>query len=271
MLGDTSEPINFVDRRTFLAAGLTVLAGALSCSSATASTPPEADELQARPRVPGSPLAPGFHTLGLGVPRGLGLPLRDGLLYIPPHDESKALPLVVLLHGATGAAANWFGSYQQWADINQFAMLAPDSRDFTWDLLDIGSFGPDVRFIDQALNWTFDHCRVDAERIAFAGFSDGASYALSLGLSNANFVNRIVAFSGCLLSPGRIRGKPQFYVTHGTNDGVLPINPCSRHIVSTLTAEGYGVTYTEFDGGHEVPVSVSEAAMAWLKSSWRTV
>ena len=36
----------------------------------------------------------------------------------------------------------------------------------------------DVWFIDAALAWTFERCFVDAVRIALAGFSDGASYAL---------------------------------------------------------------------------------------------
>jgi phospholipase/carboxylesterase len=56
-------------------------------------------------------------------------------------------------------------------------------------------------------------------------------------------------------------GAPRFFVSHGTRDGVLPIERCSRRIVPQLERMGYGVTYREFDGGHTVPPEIAlEAA-----------
>jgi predicted esterase len=147
-------------------------------------------------------------------------------------------------------------------------MLAVDSRGYTWDLLADGSFGPDVRFIDDALAWTFDRRRIDASRIALVGFSDGASYALSLGLSNGGLFSRVVAFSGCTVVSNDLRGKPQVFAAHGIEDNILPIAPCGRAYVSALLAKGYSVTYQEFEGGHEVPDAISTAAMDWLDASW---
>jgi predicted esterase len=46
-------------------------------------------------------------------------------------------------------------------------------------------YGPDVEFIDRALEQTFDRLAVDTKKLAVEGFSDGASYALSIGLSSA--------------------------------------------------------------------------------------
>ena len=44
---------------------------------------------------------------------------------------------------------------------------------------------------------------------------------------------------------------------------MLPIGPCSRHIVPTLRQTGYDVNYREFDGGHTVPRSIADDALAW--------
>jgi predicted esterase len=44
---------------------------------------------------------------------------------------------------------------------------------------------PDVALIDQALSEIFNRYMVDASRLALGGFSDGASYALALGLPMA--------------------------------------------------------------------------------------
>lgn len=259
-----------IDRRRFLVAGAATLAASWSCSNVTAPRVAAADELISRPRVPTQPLGAGKYDLGIGVSRFPGvLPVRDGILYLPSsHTTTTPIPLLVLLHGAGGSASSWFGSYIQRAELHQFAMLALDSRDYTWDLLAGGEFGPDVRFIDDALAWTFDRVRVHPQRVALVGFSDGASYALSLGISNGDLFSRLVAYSGCGVVADTLRGKPKVFVAHGVEDDVLPITPCGRAIVSTLLGQGYSVQYQEFEGGHEVPDAISTAAMTWLDTSW---
>lgn len=60
----------------------------------------------------------------------------------------------------------------------------------------VGSYGPDVEFIDRALEWVSDRLTLDTRRLAITGFSDGASYALSLGITNGDLftrVNRLLA------------------------------------------------------------------------------
>jgi predicted esterase len=54
------------------------------------------------------------------------------------------------------------------------------------------------------------------------------------------------------------------FVSHGTADRVLPIARCSRRIVPYLRARAYAVDYIEFDGGHDVPPSVAQAAVTWF-------
>ena len=59
-------------------------------------------------------------------------------------------------------------------------------------------------------------------------------------------------------------GRPRFFVSHGTEDAVLPIERCSRRLVPALERQGYDVTYEEFAGGHEVPLPIREQALDWL-------
>lgn len=213
----------------------------------------EAALLRARPAAAVDPVGPGRHALQSA----------DGFFYVPQgHQPGAASPLIVLLHGAGGRADDWVGALPL-ADSVGAALLAPDSRGFTWDAVR-GDFGPDVRSIDAALTEVFTHVDVDPARLALGGFSDGASYALSLGIPNGGLFTHLMAFSpGFIRAPTRA-GRPLIFITHGTSDPILPIDRTSRVFVPALRSEGYDVTYREFDGGHELPGAVAEEAFLWL-------
>jgi|SRR5579884_28528 len=202
------------------------------------------------------------------APRGLqrlGLDTRrDGLLYVPvDYEPSRPAPLVLMLHGAGGSAQHGLHPFQGLANRYGLILLAPDSRDSTWDVI-LGEYGPDVRFIERALTQTLGRYAVDPERIAVGGFSDGASYALSLGLINGDLFGFITAFSPGFMAPTRRQGLPRVYISHGTQDEVLPIDHCSRRIVPPLKRAGYDVRYHEFDGPHTVPAEIAREAADWF-------
>jgi phospholipase/carboxylesterase len=100
--------------------------------------------------------------------------------------------------------------------------------------------------------------------VAVGGFSDGASYALSLGLINGALFHRVVAFSPGFAAPTNTEDRPRFFVSHGTGDTVLPINACSRRLVPRLQRAGFDVVYREFDGGHTIPAPIVHEAIGWL-------
>jgi phospholipase/carboxylesterase len=140
-------------------------------------------------------------------------------------------------------------------------VLAPDARTLTWDVIR-GGFGPDVAFVDRALAGVFGAMAVGP--VAVAGFSDGASYALSLGLANGDLFSHVLAWSpGFMAAPDAV-GRPRVFVSHGVDDRVLPIARCSRRLVPVLRADGYDVRYEEFDGGHVVPPSMVSLALEGL-------
>ena len=225
-----------------------------------------ADRLPARLRFrlrPATTSRRGFDG-GRDEPLGLG-DARDGLLYVPDSAEPSA-PVLVFLHGATGSGRSHLRAVLAAADRYGVVLLAPDSRHpVTWDLIAERRFGPDVVFLDRVLDILVDglDLDVDTARLAIGGVSDGASYALAIGLSNGDVFSTVLAFSPGFLVVPEAAGRPRVFVSHGTADPILPIDACSRSFVPVLRDAGYDVRFHEFDGGHTVPPAVSDEGVRW--------
>ena len=218
----------------------------------------EAGILRARPanRIEARPKVAGVQALGLG--RGD----RDGLVYVPKsYAPSKAAPLLLVLHGAGGRATDLVGSFVETSEARGYLILAPDSRGRTWDVI-LGGYGPDIAFIDQTLDWTFGRFSINPKRLGVSGFSDGASYALSIGLTNGDLFSDILAFSPGFAAATRQVGSPRIFISHGVRDAVLPIDVCSRRLAPQLRRGGYDLDYREFEGGHSVPPEMVTGAVA---------
>lgn len=217
--------------------------------------------LTARPITGGTrgPLAPGVSTLATAAPQEMLLSVPAG--YTP----SRAAPLAVVLHGAGQSNDSALALLRPFADAVGLLLLAPQATGTTWDFL-YGRYGSDVQAIDAALAQVFRDCNVDAGRVALAGFSDGASYALSLGLGNGDLFTRIVAFSPGILNPAALVGRPRLFVSHGRSDQILNIDRASRSFVPAIERAGYAATYVEFDGGHTVPSAIAEQGARFAAS-----
>jgi phospholipase/carboxylesterase len=200
-------------------------------------------------------LQPGTSRLGLDR-------TRDGLLHVPVSAApGEPTPLLVALHGAGADGAQMIDLLRDRADEQGMLLLAPDSQRSTWDLIARGEYGEDVRFLRRALQ-SLLRCRaVDPARTAVAGFSDGASYALSLGITNGDLFRHVLAWSPGFAALAARVSTPRVFVSHGTGDRVLPIDRCSRRLVPTLRDLGYDVDYREFSGGHEIPGDLLDAAL----------
>ena len=189
---------------------------------------------------------------------------RDAILQIPKNVNDKPLPLLIMLHGATQRADDMFwylGSAHEEAGV---AVFAPNSIDTTWDAIGRRAFGEDIYYLDQMLERVFATTAIDPARVSLGGFSDGATYALSLGLINGDFFKSIVAFSPGFVIDGDSHGKPRIFISHGTSDHILPIDRCGRRIAGELKAKGYDVTFREFDGDHEIPPDVAREGLSWV-------
>ncbi|MCA0145237.1 alpha/beta hydrolase [Blastococcus sp. LR1] len=213
--------------------------------------------LSARPGDPRDrtgAVPPGTRTLRLGA-------AREPLLHVPAGlAGGDPLPLVVSLHGAGGNPEAGLALFEPLAEEYGIAVLAPGSQRATWDAVG-GDYGPDARGIDRALEQVFTELPVDGARVAVAGFSDGASYALGLGLANGELFSSVVAFSPGFVPAAPRSGTPDVFVSHGRGDDVLPLDRTSGRIVPALREDGYDVTYREFSGGHVVPPELAREAV----------
>ncbi len=231
-------------------------------STSSTNAPGRAERLAARPAPPGpAPVGPtpGVHRLDLG-------PGPEVLVRVPAPSDAAAGPyrLVLTLHGAGGNAEGGLALLDALADAHRLLLVAPRSRDATWDVIARGGWGGDVRRIDQALAQVFATHPVDPAPLAIAGFSDGASYALSLGLANADLFTHVVAFSPGFVLPAPRAGTPRVYLSHGRADTVLPIDRTTRRIVPQLQAADIPTEVHEFDGPHVVPSEIAADAVRWL-------
>ena len=234
-------------------------------SPSPAPPDPHSDgRLRARPALrplallehpPPPQLPPGRHTLAFA--NG-----RQAILHVPAPvagAPARPLQLIVLLHGVRQLLGGADDSAVAHAQRHGALLLIPRSLSDSWDVIR-GGYGPDLAFLDRVLAWTMRRYSVDPDALVIGGFSDGASYALSVGLMNGDLFSDIVAFSPGFMKPMRRVGRPRVFVAHGAGDEVLPVAQ-GRAIANQLAREHYQVQYTEFDGAHVVPAPIARAAL----------
>lgn len=269
-----NQPLNRRNFSTLAGSGLIGLALNTACRRSWANLPNDG-RITARPRnretasattnsnnSSNSPTYP-TSSVARGKPISLGLDRqRDAILYLP-ESASAPMPLLMFLNGATQNADDMRWYLDTGPDETGVAILAPNSRDTTWDAI-TDSFGPDVEFLNRALMRVFEMVDVDPARLAIGGFSDGATYAIALGLINGDLFKRVLGCSPGFLIDGATQGKPSFFISHGTQDNILPIDGCGRRVTNDLRSRGYEVTFREFQGRHEIPGTVMREGLKWL-------
>ena len=200
------------------------------------------------------PLPPGRHELAFA--NG-----RRAVLHVPPQAGDASAPplqLIVLLHGVRQLLGGADDIALAHATRHGALLLIPRSLTDSWDVIR-GGYGPDLAFLDRALAWTMRRYDVDAH-VVIGGFSDGASYALSVGLMNGDLFSDILAFSPGFMKPLQRVERPRVFVAHGSGDPVLPVER-GRAIATQLATEAYDVRYAEFDGAHVVSAPIAREAL----------
>ena len=176
------------------------------------------------------PCSAGLHTLTL--PNGQAAQMR----VTPGGRGGRAL--VVVLHGAGQTPADGLRAFRGGWKEPGLVLIAPAAKGETWSAL-LSQEDRDLESVNLALAQAYKRCPIDRTRIAVGGFSDGATYALTLGVSNGDLFPAVMA-----LSPGGILGRcagrpPRIFVSHGTLDGVLPIARAGDAVVRLLRGLGY--------------------------------
>jgi phospholipase/carboxylesterase len=246
-------------RRHFISMGGLFLA---ACASDGATAPASDGLLRAMPRAEGAQGAPGLHRFHAGT---------SALLYVPKNLGATPAPFLMLLHGAGGRGEQMIRRFRTEAERRAIILFAPDAAGETWDAVIAAgrgrtpAFGQDVARIDAALAEAFARVRVDPMRLGVAGFSDGASYALSLGARNSARFSGIFGFSPGLIVPGDADPPRKVVITHGEQDRVLPLSVSRDTLAPMLRAAGFEVELVVFSGGHELPDGVlAQALEGWV-------
>jgi len=221
------------------------LAAILGALAVGLATPVDAQVLLARP-------AQAAATLPVGTTR-----LTDNAYAYRPKQLGDPAPLIVLLHGAGGDASRVLERYVPVAERWGAIVLAQQSTDVSWRIrpLPDGSldFGPDIVKIDQALAQLFAQVSIDPRRSVVIGFSDGASYGLSIGLANPQLFRCIVALSpGYLAIPAHVDRSQRIFITHGRRDEILPFSNVIGNILPALEKAGLHPSVRWFNSGHTV-------------------
>jgi poly(3-hydroxybutyrate) depolymerase len=188
---------------------------------------------------------------------------RDGSLYVPKrYKEGVPMPLIMMLHGFAGWADGLKTIYTL-AEEFGVIIIAPESRGLTWGQSAPG-FDQDVKYLGPAYRYVRSILDIDLDHVALGGISDGAGYALSMGLAYGNSFKHVMVFAGGLMIPFRYEGKPRLFFAHGVDDTQMPIDRTARRFVPDLKKKGYDVTYREYQGGHRVPMEELREAFRWF-------
>jgi phospholipase/carboxylesterase len=209
--------------------------------------------------APAAAAGPGLTARPAAVPltlkAGVSQLTPKAYTYVPNGIAGPA-PLIVLFHGAGQEAQPFLESFRGQADARGAILLALKSEGKTWTMTSAGSdvdFGVDPANLDAALRELFAKAPIDPKRIAALGFSDGASYALTLGVSNPKLFSGIVALSaGALWLPSKVDSGQRLYIAHGRDDDVLPIANVRDRLVPGLEQAGLRPRVRWFNGEHEM-------------------
>ena len=201
------------------------------------------------------------------LPAGITKLANGALAYRPARLGPGPHPLVVVLHGHGGPSAQLLAEFRPQADARGLILLAPRSLGQTWDLIIDAAryrggrprkgvslrFGRDVARMDAALADIFARAPIDPRRVVLAGFSDGASYALSLGMANPDLFPGVVALSpGLMVAPDEPDATQRLFIAHGRSDRVIPVNVPRDGLAKALSNAGMNLRFRQFNGGHEI-------------------
>jgi phospholipase/carboxylesterase len=188
---------------------------------------------------------------------------RDGTLYVPKsYKPGTKMPLVVMLHGFSGWGDSQRGLFALSEELG-FIVITPESRDITWGK-EAPGFDQDVKYIGAAFRHVGGLVNIDFDRVALGGQSDGAGYALTMGLAYGDTFNHLIVLAGGgLIEPIRRKGKPRIFIAQGVKDTTMPPDASGRKNLKLLK-DDYDVTYREHAGGHRTPPEITREALVWF-------
>jgi phospholipase/carboxylesterase len=184
-------------------------------------------------------------------------------------DPGRRYPLLTVLHGAGRQDELLCRAYREEAAVREALFLIPRSTHPTWDLL-AGVGRPDLDFLERIYDEIYQRVPIDPERQALIGYSDGASYALAVGLSNPCLFSAVMGWAAGFVAIdqtaiGPEDRKPRVLLEHGTHDTIFPFEQVAVPNVELLRRLGYEVELRVDEGGIHWPShDFQRAALDWF-------
>ncbi|MFT5697141.1 MAG: phospholipase/carboxylesterase [Myxococcota bacterium] len=172
-------------------------------------------------------------------------------------DPTRQYPLFTVLHGAGRQDEMLVKACRDEPDRRDAFFLVPRSVETTWDLI-VGGDRRDVDFLEYAYDLIYRRYPIDRARQVLIGYSDGASVALSLTISNpCIFDAALVWAAGFVMFDGTTVGptdpKPRIYLEYGTHDELFSYQQVALPMQENLTKAGYPVHFSTDEGGRHWP------------------
>ncbi|MEE2674641.1 MAG: hypothetical protein VX466_12650 [Myxococcota bacterium] len=219
----------------------------------------------------------GVESRGEESPTGL-VRLEQGpgaaILLTPDEiDPDRRYPLFTVLHGAGRQDEMLAKGYGGEPEKRQAFFLIPRSVEPTWDLI-ASSERADLDFLEYAYDLVYRRYPIDPLQQALIGYSDGASYALSVGLCNAAMYSALMVWAAgfLVLDPptaerfreGVPEPRPRIYLEYGTHDELFDFQTVALPMRDNLEKSGFDVTFSVDEGGRHWPSgSFQTEALDW--------
>ena len=188
--------------------------------------------------------------------------------FVPNAARENSRPLIIALHGGTGHGRDTLWHWLTSARSNDMSVMAPTSIDDTWSLFQVEL---DLHAILENLT-ELTNTIPEPSAILLAGMSDGATYALQLGLKRPDLFPNVAAFSG-MLDPSLLAEPPSpsnnqhIYWLHGHRDTMFPFE-LANESVAALKTKGLDVVLDEQAGlGHSFASSRVPATLDWFQAA----
>ena len=188
-------------------------------------------------------------------------------------DPNRLYPLFTVLHGAGRQDEMLAKGYRDEPEKRQAFFLIPRSVEPTWDLI-ASSERSDLDFFEYAYDLVYRRYPIDPLQQALIGYSDGASYGLSLGLCNSTMFSALMVWAAgfLVLDPptaerfrdGVPEPRPRIYLEYGTHDELFDFQTVALPMRDHLQKSGFDVTFSVDEGGRHWPSgSFQTEALDW--------
>ena len=200
-----------------------------------------------------------------------------GVLLTPEEiNPARNYPLFTVFHGAGRQDEMLVKACRGEPEARQAFFFVPRSVAPTWDLI-AGGDGEDFAFLEFAWDLIYRRYPIDPDAQCVLGYSDGASYALSLALSNPGFFDAALCWAAGFAvmdrnAVGLESRRTRVYLEYGTHDELFGFEEVALPMRERLERAGYAVEFSVDEGGRHWPSGdFQPQALDWYFSDQKPV